>query len=194
MCSSPDARRSTVTAPPLPLKAAQRVWVSHASRLPVLEDGASREDGMDRARLTERADREQAAIETWAQRLPAEKRGHDRSVLVLHRHEWLSRRLRADLEAAGLVVLPPLADSAEAVAGLVVGQPSVMLMSDRVPGCDGRELMQRAHELSPRTACVVHVDVDDRMAAVIAGGARAVLSHRQPVEEVVARVVHLTGQ
>jgi CheY-like chemotaxis protein len=151
----------------------------------------NREDQLDAERLRSAFDREQDALERWLKEAGEEEPSTRPRVVVVHRHEWLQRRLAEQLGTRGWQVLDGQDQAAEAVAALVVQQPQVLVTSDRIAGGPGLELVGRTRELSPDTVVVVQVDQDSRCADFVAEGAHVVVSHRATWQELVAVVDEL---
>lgn len=161
------------------------LWHAQLAAVPDPEAQRSRDEQLVAERLRDIAEREQAAVEHW---LAAADTSGKPTAVVVHRHEWLRRRIAVALPPLGWDVLDAQDRSTEAVAAVVVHQPQLLLTSDRILGASGLELVRRTRVLSPTTTIVVQVDEDRRADECVEAGAHVVLSHRSSWQELVALV------
>jgi CheY-like chemotaxis protein len=144
-------------------------------------------------RLMARKSEQAAVLARAAEQLERSARLLDRSsrprALVVHRNAWLRQRVAEELHDQGLDVLEQLEDGAAAVGALVVDQPDVLLVEDRLPTLTGLQVLEQARRYAPRTVVGVQLldgsDVDRYLDA----GARAVFTRRIPPREVADRLV-----
>ncbi len=84
-----------------------------------------------------------------------------------------------------------LEDGAAAVAALLVHQPDLLLVSDRLSGTFELELVRRARSLAPTTVVAVQLAHDDLADAAVQAGADAVYSSRSAAAQIADALGHL---
>lgn len=140
----------------------------------------SREMRLDsRNRLAARKREQEAVLARAQDHLSASGSllGRDAPVraVVAHRSEWLRQRLSEALGEAGVVVVASSSDGADAVGAVVVEQPDLLLLEDRLATVPGLDVARRARVLAPRTLVAVHVGDAGVAEAARAAGAHLVL-------------------
>lgn len=124
------------------------------------DPGASmtREERLDLSRTSEVRERAHAAV---LERLGAPLAASDRpAAVVAHRHGWLRQGLVAQLEALGVEVVASVEDGADAVGAVVVAQPDLLLVEDRLPSMRGRTVLLAARRYAPHAVRAVQVGDD----------------------------------
>lgn len=161
----------------------------------------ARWEAADRSHLTreERMDleRERAAMEREHQALVERARLHQlrggravqerpgvRAVLA-HRNQWMRDKVAAFLSVAGLTVVGSFDDGADAAGTLVVEQPDLVLLEDRLPTLSGRTVVRRAREFAPDAVVAVQVVDSSGVAGMVDAGAHAVFTRRVPPADLV---------
>ena len=149
----------------------------------------TREMRLDVSRRMEARRREQAAVVARADaHLRASgtvvaKNAAPRAVLA-HRSTWLRDKVAARLTDSGVTVVASLEDGADAAGVVVVEQPDLVLVEDRLPTLPGQELVRRVRSFSPRTLVGVHVLDGGAVAPFMDAGAQAVFTRRIPPVEI----------
>lgn len=106
-----------------------------------------------------------------------------RAVLA-HRNPWLRQKVAARLTAAGLVVVGIFEDGADAVGTVVVEQPELVFVEDRLPTLSGMEVIRRVRSFSPRTVIGAQVLDGDSVQVLVDAGAQAVFTRRVPPDDI----------
>jgi hypothetical protein len=149
----------------------------------------SREDRLDRARLAEVQERQQAAL---VARLEEQLRTSGdllphvvpcRAVLA-HRDRWYTDRLTPRLEDLGIEVSVVLDNGADAVGAAVAEQPDLVLVQERLAMVPGEVVVEQVRHCCPRAVLVAHVDSDAKVAALLRAGADGVVTRRMPPQDV----------
>lgn len=161
-----------------------RAWDSAAE-----SSALSREMRLDLNRRMEARRREQQALLARAgTQLEASGdvlsgRARIRAVLA-HRHAWLRDAVAARLTTSGVQVVGAFEDGADTSGTVVVEQPELVLVEDRLPTLSGLEVVLRVREFSP--GAVVGAQVLDAagVAAFVDAGAHAVFTRRVPPVEI----------
>lgn len=113
--------------------------------------------------------------------------------LVVHRNSWLCRKVADRLEQRGVQVIGTYDDGADGSGVLVVEQPDLVLVEDRLPSLSGLELVQRAARFAPHTAVAAQLLEARDDAAYRKAGARAVFSRRTPPVDIADALVDCLG-
>lgn len=141
----------------------------------------SREARLDLSRRMAARRREQQALLARAAQQMRESsrllagRARPRAVLA-HRNAWLRDRVAEGLQGRGVDVVAAVDDGADAAGVLVMEQPDLVFLEDRLPTMTGLEVLKRATELSPQARVLAQLlDLRDG-ADYLAAGACSVLS------------------
>lgn len=154
----------------------------------------TREMRLDLSRRMDASRREQQALLARADQQLRDSgellsgRAPTRAVLA-HRNAWLRDAVAARLEGRGINVVGVFDDGAEAAGTVVVEQPDLLLVEDRLPTLSGLELVQRVREFAPE-AVVGALCLDaGGITAFIDAGAQAVFTRRVPPVEIADQLV-----
>lgn len=109
--------------------------------------------------------------------------------LVVHRNAWMREKVATRLQGHGVDVLDVLEDGAVAVGVLVVEQPDLLFVEDRLPTVSGFQLLAEAARYAPRTVTAVQVLDGSEVDRYLDAGARAVFTRRIPPQEVADQLV-----
>ena len=154
----------------------------------------TRENRLDLNRRLEARRREQAALlERAAAQLRASGgvlagRLRPRAV-VAHRNPWLRDAVAGRLRDQDVEVVGLFDDGADCAGTLVVEQPDLLLIEDRLPTLTGVEVVQRARDFSPRTVVGAQALDASSVAALFDAGAKAVFARRVPPAEMVDQLL-----
>lgn len=110
-------------------------------------------------------------------------------VVIAHRNPWLREKVAARMTAAGLVVVGIFEDGADAVGTVIVEQPELVLVEDRLPTLSGVEVIQRVRSFSPRTVIGAHVLDCGSVQVLVDAGARAVFTRRVPPDDIADQMI-----
>lgn len=113
----------------------------------------------------------------------------DPRVVIAHRNPWLREKVAARLTAAGVVVVGIYEDGADAVGAVVVEQPELVLVEDRLPTLSGIEVIRRVRSFSPRTVIGAQVLEGDSVQVLVDAGAQAVFTRRVPPADIADMMV-----
>ncbi|HEU0104220.1 MAG TPA: hypothetical protein VFR07_18065 [Mycobacteriales bacterium] len=111
-----------------------------------------------------------------------------RAVLV-HRNSWLSGKVADRLQALGVQVIGRFEDGADATGAVVVEQPEIVLVEDRLPTLSGLEVLERATRFAPRTLVGAQLLDADERDIYLEAGAQAVFTRRVPPEMIADQLV-----
>lgn len=158
----------------------------------------TREMRLDAARRLEARRREQQAVlDRAAEHLRASgavlgSRAPVRAVLA-HRNAWLREKVATGLLSAGVVVVGEYDDGADAAGTIVVEQPDLVLVEDRLPTVPGLEVVRRVRRFCP--AALVAAQVMDGGDVVLAldAGAQVVFTRRTPPADMAAELLRCLG-
>lgn len=148
---------------------------------------ASREMRLDLDRRTQARRRAQAAVFTRA----AHQLEHSAHVLaehaptralLVHRNGWLRGKVAERLRDHGIEVVE-VDDGADAIGVLVVEQPDLLLVEDRLPTLSGRQVLRSASRHAPRTVTAAQLLDETDAKDFLAAGASAVFTRRVPPPE-----------
>lgn len=113
--------------------------------------------------------------------------------LLVHRNEWLRRRVAADLERCGVQVVAQLDNGADGVGTLIAEQPDVVLVEDTLPMVSGLQVLEAVRRYAPRCQAAVQVGYDDQLPAAFEAGAVAGFTRRIPPADIGAQLAALVG-
>ncbi|MCW2616334.1 MAG: liaR [Frankiales bacterium] len=159
----------------------------------------TREMRLDAARRLDARRREQAAVlaraaehlsasgQVLASRVPL------RAVLA-HRNTWLRDRVAAGLRAAGVEVVGEFEDGADAAGTVVVEQPDIVLVEDRLPTVPGLEVVRRVRLYSPNTLVGAQVMDGDGVGDALDAGAQAVFTRRTPPGDIAKELLRCLAE
>ncbi|MEX2292062.1 MAG: response regulator [Mycobacteriales bacterium] len=106
-----------------------------------------------------------------------------RAVLA-HRNEWLRTKVASRLAVRGIAVVGEFDDGADAAGTIVVEQPDLVLVEDRLPTLSGLEVLSRVRSFSPRTVVGAQVLEGEGIQQLVDAGAQAVFTRRNPPAEI----------
>ena len=162
--------------------------------------GLTREMRLDLTRRMDARRREQQALLRRADEQlrrsgeALEGRPRVRAVLA-HRNGWLRDKVAARLEEHGVAAVGVLEDGADAAGTLVVEQPDLLLLEDRLPTLSGIQVVRRAREFAPLTVVGVQVLDSGEIPTLVNAGAQAVFTRRIPPVDIADQLVGcLTGE
>ena len=164
--------------------AAQRA-AEHAAESSAL----TREMRLDLSRRLEARRREQQALLARAeQQLSASgdvlaSRLAQRAVLA-HRNTWLRDKVADGLRAHGIMVVGVFEDGADAAGTIVVEQPDLVFVEDRLPTLSGAQVIGRARTYAPHAVLGAQVLDGAGVPAMVDAGAAAVFTRRVPPAEI----------
>lgn len=151
---------------------------------------STRESRLDLNRRLEARRREQQALLARAAAQLESSGGllagrlRPRAVLA-HRNPWLRDTVAERLRDSGVEVVGLFDDGADCAGTLVVEQPDLLLIEDRLPTLTGVEVVHRARQFAPRTVVGAQALDAGSVAALFDAGAQAVFTRRvAPVEMV----------
>ena len=148
-------------------------------------ESVTREMRLDLARRTEARRREHAAL---VARADAQLRASGdvlasvmapRAVLA-HRNAWVRDKVAARLTEQGVVVVGAFEDGADAAGTLVIEQPDLVVVEDRLPTVTGIDVVRRAQTYVPNAFIAAQVMDSADIEAMVAAGADAVFTRRIP--------------
>jgi len=154
----------------------------------------TRENRLDlNRRLEARRREQQALVERAAAQLRASGgvlagRLRPRAV-VAHRNPWLRDAVAGRLRDQDVEVVGLFDDGADCAGTLVVEQPDLLFIEDRLPTLTGVEVVQRARDFSPRTVVGAQALDASSVAALFDAGAKAVFARRVPPAEMVDQLL-----
>lgn len=154
----------------------------------------TRESRLDLSRRMEARRREQDALLRRADEQLRQSgqvlsgRAPIRAVLA-HRNAWLREAVAARLTAEGVEVVGMFEDGADAAGTLVVEQPDLLLVEDRLPTMTGIEVVRRARAFAPHTVVGAQVLDSAGVQALVDAGAQAVFTRRVPPAEIAEQLL-----
>jgi hypothetical protein len=101
--------------------------------------------------------------------------GDEPRAVVVHRDEWMRKRITAELAQLGVQVIGEGEDGAIAVAMAVVEQPELLVIEDRLPWVTPLEVVSEVHRFAPRTVVAVQLEDTSDAAGLLDAGAAAVV-------------------
>jgi CheY-like chemotaxis protein len=111
-----------------------------------------------------------------------------RAVLA-HRNAWLRDAVATRLAAEGVDVVGLFDDGADCAGTVVVEQPDLLLVEDRLPTLTGLEVVTRARQFAPRTVVGAQALDSTSVAALFDAGAQAVFTRRVPPADMVEQLL-----
>jgi CheY-like chemotaxis protein len=165
-----------------------------ASEAAAASAALTREMRLDASRRAEARRREEQALLARAEvelRRSGEGSGgrvQVRAVLA-HRNAWLRNTVARRLEQLGVAVVGVFEDGADVAGTVVVEQPDLVLVEDRLPTLSGLEVVQRVRTFSPGSVIGVQVLDGDAVQPVVEAGAQAVFTRRIPPVEIAEQLV-----
>ena len=149
----------------------------------------TREMRLDLSRRMEARRREQRAVIARAQAQLEQsggvlsERARTRAVLA-HRNTWLRDTVAKRLEERGVTIAGAFDDGADAAGAIVVEQPELVLVEDRLPTLSGLEVVRRVRTFAPATIVGVQCLDGDGVQTLADAGAQAVFTRRIPPVEI----------
>lgn len=117
-----------------------------------------------------------------------------RAVLA-HRNAWLRDKVAAGLAAHGVALVGVFEDGAEAAGTIVVEQPDLVFVEDRLPTMSGLQVVQRVRTFAPHAVVGAQVLDGAAVPAMVDAGAQAVFTRRVPPADIAEQLVAcLSGQ
>ena len=154
----------------------------------------TREMRLDVNRRMEAGRREQQALLARADAQLRESGGvlsgpvAPRAVLA-HRNGWLRDNVAERLELRGITVVGVFEDGAEAVGTVVVEQPDLVLVEDRLPTLSGVEVVRRVRAFAPDAVVAAQCLDSDGVRQLVEAGAQAVFTRRIPPLDIADQLV-----
>lgn len=147
--------------------------------------GGSREERMDASRRLDVVRRtEQALLERAELRLREAGNGPwlelRRTALVAHRQEWFSRKVSAELTAAGVEVLGRTTIGAEAVGWAILEQPDIVIVEDTLMMLTGEQTVRELRRYCQRAVIGAVVRDNDQVGRMLDAGASTVHARATP--------------
>ena len=115
-----------------------------------------------------------------------------RAVLA-HRNAWLRDKVAARLADRGVVVVGAFEDGADAAGTIVIEQPDLVLVEDRLPTVTGIDVVRRAQTYAPSAFVAAHVMDSADIEAMVEAGADAVFTRRIPPLEIADELLACLG-
>lgn len=197
---SPDAPQAPPGRSQLELLTAQLQALDAWHRARQVRDAAvessalTRELRLDLNRRMEARRREQqallarASVQLEASGNVLSGRARTRAVLA-HRNTWLRDAVAARLTTAGVQVVGAFDDGADTSGTVVIEQPDLVLVEDRLPTLSGLEVVLRVREFSPDAVVGAQVLDAAGVAAFVDAGAHVVFTRRIPPAEIADRLL-----
>ena len=156
----------------------------------------SREMRLDLSRQLEARRREHQAVVARAEQHLRESGGAlsaaaRRRAVLAHRNAWLRDNVATRLQDLGVDVVGTFEDGADAAGTVVVEQPDLVLVEDRLPTVSGLELVQRIRAFSPHTVIGVQCLDEGGVPTFVKAGAQPVFTRRVPPKDIAE---HLVGR
>jgi CheY-like chemotaxis protein len=169
----------------------------HAVESAVEEPGMSREQRLDaRRRLDVLRRQHEAVLAATSQSMEGSGgvlHAMGPRALLVHRNEWLRRRVAQDLERCGVEVVAQLDNGAEGVGALIAEQPDLLFVEDTLPMVSGLQVLHEARRYAPRTLLAAQVGYDDQISAALDAGALAAFTRRIPPADIGAELARLVA-
>lgn len=159
--------------------------------------GLSREMRLDLARRLDARKRAQSALLERARTQLAESSrvlaaSRPRAVLV-HRREWLRRKVEDELLQHGIDVVAHLDNGADGIGVMVVEQPDLLFVEDALPMARGEAVIRAARQFASRTLIAAQVDSEGSLPAVREAGAHAVFTRSHSPADMGRSIAALVG-
>lgn len=160
----------------------------------------TREMRLDLTRRMEARRREHAALVARAEQHLRDSGGAlsaaaRRRAVLAHRNAWLRDSVATRLVDLGVDVVGAFEDGADAAGTVVVEQPDLVLVEDRLPTVSGLELVQRIRAFSPSTVIGVQCLDEGGVPSFVRAGAEPVFTRRVPPADIAEHLVgRLSGE
>jgi CheY-like chemotaxis protein len=155
----------------------------------------TREARLDLSRRMEARRREHEAVLQRAEQQMAQSehllREHQARAVLAHRSAWLRDKVADSLTERGVRVIGLHEDGAEAAGTIVVEQPDLVLVEDRLPTLPGVQVVERVRRFAPRTVVGAQVLDPSTTPALLQAGADAVFTRRVRPAEMAAELLRL---
>jgi hypothetical protein len=141
------------------------------------ETEADREAQMDARRHLAGLQRTRSAVmsmQATRRRGPAAAAYAPRAVVV-HRYDLMRERIKAELVELGVQIVGEGEDGAVAVAMVLVEQPELLVIEDRLPWVTPLEVVAEVHRFAPHTVVAVQLEDRSLAASLLEAGATAVV-------------------
>ena len=112
-------------------------------------------------------------------------------VMLVHRNEWLRRRVAAGLGSRGIDVVADLDNGADGTGTAVAEQPDLMLVEDTLPQVTGMQLLAAVRRYAPRTMVAIQVPHDNALPPAFDAGAVAAFTRRIPPADIATELARL---
>lgn len=154
----------------------------------------TREMRLDLTRRMEARRREQAAIVARADeqlRSSGEvlRTEPEVRVVLAHRNAWLRGKVAARLADHGIRIVGVFDDGADAAGTIIVEQPDLVLVEDRLPTLPGLDVVRRVHAYCSSTVIGAQVLDSTGISPFVDAGARAVFTRRIPPTDIADQLV-----
>ena len=116
-----------------------------------------------------------------------------RAVLA-HRNAWLRDKVAEGLAAHGITVVGLFEDGAEAAGTIVVEQPDLVFVEDRLPTLSGLQVVARTLTYAPHAVVGVQVLEGGGVPAMVDAGAQAVFTRRVPPADIATQLADLLSR
>jgi response regulator NasT len=156
------------------LAAWQRELDQRLARDPEAE--TDREAQMDARRHLAGLQRARSAMAACQSKSTRPASGDSPRAVVVHRNEWLRRRICASFAELGVQVIGEAEDGAVALAMAVVEQPEILVLEDRLPWLTPVEVVHEVHRFAPHTFVAVQLEDGSEAADMLEAGASAVFT------------------
>ena len=154
----------------------------------------TREMQLDARRRRDVDVREQSALQAHAQRQLSESAHLLASVVrpravLAHRNAWLRTKVADGLRAHGVQVVAVLDDGADASGAVIMEQPELVLVEDRLTSMSGLEVLKRAQAFAPKSLVAAQLEDSSQLHRFLDAGARAVFTRRTAPADIAAEAV-----
>lgn len=109
--------------------------------------------------------------------------------VIAHRNAWLRDNVARRLAERGVTVVGVFDDGAEAAGTVVVEQPDLVLVEDRLPTLSGLELVRRVRTFAPDAVVGAQCLDGTGVRELVDAGAHAVFTRRIPPVEIADQLV-----
>jgi CheY-like chemotaxis protein len=116
-----------------------------------------------------------------------------RRAVLVHRDDWLRRRVTRSLEDHGVDVVAGTDNGADAVGVIVAEQPDLVLVEDTLSMLPGPEVIRDVRRFSPETVVTARAAYNDRVGPLLDAGAVTVFSRQAPPADVALSLLKLVG-
>lgn len=105
-------------------------------------------------------------------------------VVLAHRNAWLRDKVGARLAEHGVRIVGVFEDGADAAGTIIVEQPDLVLVEDRLPTLPGLDLVRRVRAYSAGTVIGAQVLDSAGLTLFVDAGAQAVFTRRIPPADI----------